>query len=105
MRAMAAVLAFVEGGDEINVSAVCAQAGSSRKTFYKYVSRVRTEGLEGFEERSRRPYSSPAATAADIEEEVVRLRKELSDGGHDHGVMLKTFSPIATSPPSANSNA
>lgn len=85
MRAMAAVLAFVEGGDEINVSAVCAQAGMSRKTFYKYVSRVRTEGLEGFEERSRRPHSSPAATAPDIEEEVVRLRKELSDGGHDHG--------------------
>lgn len=85
MRAMAAVLAFVEGGQKINVSAVCAEAGISRKTFYKYVARVRAEGLEGFEERSRRPHSSPAATGADIEEEVVRLRKELSGGGLDHG--------------------
>jgi transposase InsO family protein len=81
---MASVLAFVDGG-EINVSVVCAEAGISRKTFYKYVSRVRSEGLEGFVERSRRPHSSPGATRADIEEEVVRLRKELSDKGHDHG--------------------
>lgn len=84
MRAMAAVLAVV-GGQELNVSAVCAQVGVSRKTFYKYVARVRAEGLEGFEERSRRPHSSPGVTAADVEGEVVRLRKELSDRGHDHG--------------------
>lgn len=84
MRAMAAVLTFV-AGEEMNVSAVCAECGISRKTFYKYASRVRTEGLEGFEERSRRPGVFPLATPADIEEEVVRLRKELSDAGHDHG--------------------
>lgn len=84
MRAMAAVLAFV-GGAEMNVSAVCIEAGISRKTFYKYVGRVRKEGLEGFEERSRRPGGSPAATPVDVEEEVVRLRKVLFDAGHDHG--------------------
>src|SRR5680860_241794 len=84
MRAMAAVLTFV-AGEEMNVSAVCAECGSSRKTFYKYASRVRREGLEGFEERSRRPGVFPLATPAVIEEEVVRLRKELSDAGHDHG--------------------
>lgn len=84
MRAMAAVLAFVEGG-EMNVSAVCAECGISRKTFYKYVARVREEGLEGFEERSRRPHNFTGQTPADVEEEVVRLRKSLSDDGHDHG--------------------
>lgn len=84
MRAMAAVLAFVEGG-EIDVSAVCAECGISRKTFYKYVARVRVEGLAGFEERSRRPHCSPFAISSDVEDAVVRLRKELVDAGHDHG--------------------
>lgn len=84
MRAMAAVLALV-AGEEMNVSAVCAEAGISRKTFYKYVARCRCEGLAGFEERSRRPHGFPLGTAADVEDAVVRLRKELCDGGHDHG--------------------
>ena len=84
MRAMAAVLAFV-AGEEMNVSAVCAECGISRKTFYKYVGRCRQEGVAGLGERSRRPRGFPSATPADVEEEVVRLRKVLSDAGHDHG--------------------
>lgn len=74
VKLMAAVLAFV-AGEEMNVSEVCAEAGVSRKTFYKYVQRCRREGLAGFEERSRRPSSSPRLTPADVEDEVVALRK------------------------------
>lgn len=84
MRAMAAVLAFVEGA-EMNVSRVCVECGISRKTFYKYVERCRTEGLAGLEERSRRPRSFPGATPADVEEAVVEWREDLSGAGHDHG--------------------
>lgn len=84
MSVVVSVLAFVAGA-EMNVSAVCAAAGISRKTFYKYVDRCRREGLAGLEERSRRPHSFPSATAADVEEAVVALRKGLADAGHDHG--------------------
>lgn len=84
MRAMAAVTAFV-AGEKMNVSRVCRECGISTKTFYKYAARVTVEGLAGFEERSRRPLTIPNRTAADVEERVVALRKELADAGHDHG--------------------
>lgn len=69
----------------INVSAVCREEGVSRAVFYKYVNRVRQEGLDGLEERSRRPRSSPQQTPVEVEDWVVRLRKELDDAGLDHG--------------------
>lgn len=84
MRAIAAVTAFV-AGEKMNVSRVCGECGISTKTFYKYAARVAVEGLAGFEERSRRPVRIPNQTAADVEERVVALRKELADAGHDHG--------------------
>jgi transposase InsO family protein len=84
VKAMAAVMAFV-AEEPVNVSQVCRECGISRKTFYKYVERVRAEGTAGFEERSRRPHSFPQAVPADVEEAVVTLRKELADGGHECG--------------------
>lgn len=69
----------------INVSAVCREEGVSRAVFYKYVDRVRREGLDGLEERSRRPHTSPQQTPVEVEDRVVRLRKELDDAGLDHG--------------------
>ena len=87
VKAMAA--AYALGSDEdrrsINVSLVCAESGGSRAVFYKWVDRVGVEGLDGLEERSRRPLTSPYQTSADIEEQVVRLRKELADVGLDDG--------------------
>ena len=69
----------------INVAAVCREEGVSRAVFYKYAARVRQEGLSGLEERSRRPGSSPQQTPLEVEDGVVRLRKELDDAGLDHG--------------------
>lgn len=69
----------------INVTAVCRDEGVSRAVFYKYVDRVRREGLDGLEERSRRPHTSPQRTPVQVEDRVVRLRKELDDAGLDHG--------------------
>jgi transposase InsO family protein len=84
LRLMAAVAAVVEG-EGLNVSAVCRAEGVSRKTFYKWVDRYRQEGPEGLQARSRRPRRSPARTAAEVEDRIVRLRKELADAGLDHG--------------------
>lgn len=69
----------------LNVAAFCREEGISRKTFYKWVARYRRGGPAGLEDRSRRPRSSPWQTASEIEELVVRTRKELDDGGLDHG--------------------
>jgi transposase InsO family protein len=84
VKVMAAVVAVGEG-EVLNVSAVCAQAGVSRKTFYKWVARYRSEGMDGLAERSRRPHRSPTRVPPGIEDQVVRLRKELIDAGLDHG--------------------
>jgi transposase InsO family protein len=86
VKALAAVVAVGEGqGSMLNVSALCRDSGVSRKTFYKWVDRYRNEGVEGLEERSRRPLSSPRQTPVEVEDMIVRCRKELRDGGWDHG--------------------
>jgi transposase InsO family protein len=79
---LAAVLASDMRG--IRVVDVCAELGISTSTFYELKSRFRDEGPAGLEPRSRRPHRSPNATPAWLEEEVVRLRKELPiDNGAD----------------------
>ena len=86
VKATAAAYALDEAARAaINVTAVCREEGVSRAVFYKYVGRVRREGLDGLEERSRRPRSSPQQTPLEVEDVVVRLRKELDDAGLDHG--------------------
>jgi transposase InsO family protein len=61
----------------VPVSVLCRELEISRQTFYKYRKRFRQEGPAGLVERSRRPQSSPALITADLEDEIVRLRKEL----------------------------
>lgn len=86
VKATAAAYALDEHAREsINVAALCRDEGVSRAVFYKYVARVRAEGLDGLEERSRRPRTSPQQVSLEAEELVVRLRKELGDAGLDHG--------------------
>ncbi len=86
VKATAAAYALDERARRsINVAALCREEGVSRAVFYKYVNRVREEGLNGLEERSRRPRSSPQQTPVEVEDWIVRLRKELDDAGLDHG--------------------
>jgi transposase InsO family protein len=86
VKATAAAYALDESARAaINVSAVCRDEGVSRAVFYKYVDRVRNEGLAGLAERSRRPHTSPQQIPVEVEDRVVRLRKELDDAGLDHG--------------------
>lgn len=79
MKVIAAVTAFV-AGEPVNVSQVCAVAGVSRKTFYKWAARYRDEGLAGLEERPRAPRSVPHRTPAVIEELVLAIHAELGPG-------------------------
>lgn len=68
-----------------HVASFCLEQGISRQTFYKYRRRFAASGIEGLQERSRRPLRSPGQTPAAVEDEVVRVRKELADAGADHG--------------------
>ncbi len=53
--------------------------------------RFDVEGDAGLEPRSRRPRASPHQTPAELEEEIVALRKELSDQGLDAGAHTIAF--------------
>lgn len=57
----------------------------SRSWLYKMLARYRREGPAGLEGRSRRPHLSPTRISDLWEDEIVVLRKELSDFGADAG--------------------
>jgi transposase-like protein len=57
----------------------------SRQWVHVLVARYRAEGEAAFEPRSRRPRHSPHAVSSDLEDEIVRLRKELTRKGLDAG--------------------
>jgi transposase InsO family protein len=82
---LAALVARVHGGARVQVRAECAALGVSTKTFYKYLARFAEEGVEGFYPRSRRPLTSPTRIGAEVEDVIVRARKELDDEGWDAG--------------------
>lgn len=73
----AKLLAVLSSGVPVNVSAICRQLGISRQTFYKYRRRFEAEGPPGLVERSRRPAESSSWVSAELEDRIVRLRKEL----------------------------
>ncbi len=77
------VAAVADGS--LNVSGFCVEQGISRSTFYKWRNRFRVEGLAGLEERSRTPTSASPRMAADVENRIVEIRKELSEAGLDAG--------------------
>jgi transposase InsO family protein len=67
------------------VTAACRELGISRDTYYEARKRFEAGGVEGLLPRSRRPHRSPRQTAAAVEDEIVRLRKEKADAGWDAG--------------------
>src|SRR5437870_3486884 len=66
-------------------SEVARDYGVSRQWVHELVKRFDAEGESGLEPRSRRPRGSPLRTPGATEDEIVELRKELSDQGLDAG--------------------
>jgi transposase len=64
---------------------VAARYGLHRSWVYRLKARYEAEGEAAFEPRSRRPRTSPTATAAETVELVLALRKQLIESGHDAG--------------------
>ena len=85
VTAMDIRVATAFAGQIDNVSQFCRDRQISRQTFYKFRGRFVRDGLAGLQEQSRRPNSSPGQTPAEVEEAVLRQRKQLLEQGLDHG--------------------
>src|SRR3954470_19935234 len=81
-KKLAMVLAAGQPG--VRIKDLCAELGVHRDTLHEWRRRYRAEGLDGLIERSRRPVRSPNQTPVELENEIVRLRKNLPlDNGAD----------------------
>lgn len=72
-RAEFVVLASSDGA---NVSELCRRFGVSRKTGYKWLSRYSAEGVAGLVDQSRRPLEPAGRTSAEVEQQILALRRE-----------------------------
>ena len=73
---------YVEGRSK---SAVAREYRVSRRWVQKLAARYEAEGEVAFEPQSRRPRTSPHRVAAELEAEIVALRKTLAGEGLDAG--------------------
>ncbi len=66
---------------EKSLTKLCVEFNISRPTGYSWLKRYRANGIEGVQERSRRPNHSPQRTAPPLEKRVRALRQERPDWG------------------------
>jgi len=87
---------FVIGALEegANKSELCREFGISRPTGDKWISRYLSEGIDGLKEQSRRPKTSPCATASEIVCEIIKIRNNRANWGGKkiRPILLKKFS-------------
>ncbi len=88
MSELVVTAVLVEGRSK---SEVAREYGVSRRWVITLVQRYLAEGDAGLAPRSRRPHSSPRRTADEIEDEIVRIRKELDRAGHEAGAATIAF--------------
>src|SRR5687768_16645412 len=72
-------------------SEVARDYGVSRRWVVTLVQRFLVEGEAGLEPRSRRPHRSPRRVPEAVEDEIVAIRKELDEAGHDSGAQTIAF--------------
>jgi len=77
-RGRAKVFEAVEAG--MTVSAACLAFRVSRRWYYRWLPRWRSEGRRGLVDRSSRPGRSPQLLSRSREEQVVLLRRHLGWG-------------------------
>jgi transposase InsO family protein len=71
--------------DKQDPAEVATRYGVHRSWVYKLKARYEAEGETALEPRSRRPKTSPNATDPTVVDQILRLRKELTEAGHDAG--------------------
>ena len=60
----------------LTVTEVCRRYGISRQTYYRYRRRYLAEGLDGLEDRSRRPLHPANQIPVDLEVRICEMRKD-----------------------------
>ena len=91
MQQLVVTAVLVEGRSK---SEVARQYGVSRRWGITLVQRCLAEGDQGLQPRSRRPRGpAPQRTSLEVEDEIVRVRKELDRGGHEAGATIDRVSP------------
>lgn len=65
--------------ERCNFTELCSHYGISRKTGYKWLGRYRSDGLEGLEERSRRPHSCAGEVPYPLRQAILELRTQGRD--------------------------
>src|SRR4051812_5326155 len=68
-----------------SVREVAAAHGVSKTWLYELLGRYRDHGEAGLEPRPKRPRSSPRRVSSHLEDEIIELRKALSEEGLDAG--------------------
>lgn len=68
-----------------SVAELAATHGVHRSWIYKLLARYRAGGDEALAPRSRRPHRCAAAVGHEVEEAILRLRKQLNEDGLDAG--------------------
>jgi transposase InsO family protein len=72
--------------------------GVSRQCAHRWIARYDAEGEAGLHDRSSRPHTSPRRTRAEVEEEIVKLRRSQRRGqdwiGPELGVPARTVSRV-----------
>jgi hypothetical protein len=67
----------------VNVSQRCRKFGASRDTGYRWLRRYRdaNNGVSSLASRSSRPKTSPTKVSVEVEDEIIKLRKQYPDLG------------------------
>lgn len=96
VRRRLAVLRHVE---EVtgNVAMTCRYFGISRQTYYGWLRRYETEGVDGLRDRSKRPRTSPNATRAEVVEKIIHLRRNYHFGPAKIVMYLKRYHDVEIS--------
>ncbi|MEP6706941.1 MAG: helix-turn-helix domain-containing protein, partial [Pyrinomonadaceae bacterium] len=62
------------GAAKANIRHLCRCYGISSATAYKWLHRFHSTGVNGLEDRSRRPHHSPSRSVVEMEEAIIDLR-------------------------------
>jgi transposase len=84
-------LAVLRHADEVtgNVAATCRYYGITRQRFYTWPRRFEAEGVEGLNDRSHRPKTSPNATQCEVVGQMIYLWQNYHFGPEKIAMYLK----------------
>jgi transposase len=88
---MARLVVAAVVGEGRSKSEVARDYGVSRRWVQVLVQRFLAEAEAGLRPRSRRPHRSPQRTLRAVEDQIVAVRKELDELGHDNGAQTIAF--------------